>query len=196
MLFKLGGSHAKVPKRETAIHKAGDSFMNTDQIQPPGAEAWLLSFNNELNAAVGGRELQHIIHSPITFTVPLCPFYCDEVLIWNDQLLPVIDLASWLTEGRKACRNALIGIVAYQPHDRQTLHYAGLQLDRAPRRLKVYDNQACALPEDVPIWHKIAVSCFKCQDDTPVPILDLPSVFSASPHISPRTADLGEASFD
>ena len=149
--------------------------------QSSGAEAWLLSFNKGVLAAIGERELQHIAHSPAVFPIPLCPFYCNEVMIWNNLLLPVIDLASWVTDGRLTCRSPLLGIVAYQPHNQHSTSYAGLRLDSAPRRLSVQDNQACALPEDMPAWRKIAVSCFIYQKDIAVPVLDLPSIFSNKP---------------
>jgi chemotaxis signal transduction protein len=152
--------------------------MNADQSQPLGAEAWLLCFDNGLYAAVGERELQHIVHAPVTFTIPFCPFYCNQVLILNDRLLPVIDLASWLTDGRQTCRSALVGVVAYLgPENAYTTYYAALWLHSAPKRLKVYDERACVLPQDMPRWHDIAASCFSYEDDKPVPILDLPRVF-------------------
>ena len=153
--------------------------MNADNTQLSSAEGWLLPIDHGLLAAVGHRELQHIVHSPKTFTVPLCPSYCDEVFLWNDLLLPVIDLASWLSDGRQVCRNALVGIVAYQIHVPHTARYAALKLDSVPKRLRVYDNQACTLPEEIPAWHEIAVSCFTYQDHGPIPILDLASVFAA-----------------
>jgi chemotaxis signal transduction protein len=155
--------------------------MNADQFQPLSAEAWLLSFDNGLYAAVGRQELQHIVHSPVTFTIPFCPYYCDQVLIWNDRLLPVIDLTSRLTDGRQTCRSALVGIVAYLRHDVHTPYYAGLRIHSVPQRLQVYDEQACALPQDIPAWRDIAASCFSYPNNKPVPILDLPRIFSNTP---------------
>jgi chemotaxis signal transduction protein len=144
------------------------------------AVAWLLSFGDGLYAAIGDREMQYVIHSPVTTRIPISPFYCDQVLIWNNQLLPVFDLASWLTGGKQVCQNALIGVVAYSYRHQHTLHYAGLRLHVAPKRLRVYDEQACVLPEENTSWGKVAVSCFKYLGDRHIPILDLQTVFSQS----------------
>lgn len=164
--------------------------MNVDNPRQRSAEAWLLSFDNELNAAVGGRELQHIAHAPTTFTIPFCPVYVDQVLIWSDRLLPVIDLASWSSDGRQFCRSDLIGIVAYLEHDTHTPSYAGLRIRSAPKRLQVYDHQACALPQNMLRWRSITTSCFKYRNGKPVPILDLARVFSNSLQAETRQATL------
>ncbi len=153
--------------------------MSADPAHSPSTQAWLLSFDSNLHAAVGEREIQHVLHSPDSFTIPLSPSYCDRVTIWKDLLLPIFDLASWLTEGRQVCHNHLVGIVAYLPNQHNTPQYAGLRLNSPPTRLRVYDKQVCDLPEDIPAWRKIAVSCFTYRDDMPVPVLDLPSIFSA-----------------
>lgn len=152
--------------------------MNADRPQQLSAEAWLLSFDNELSAAIGGRDLQHIAHLPPTFTIPFCPFYCDRVLIWNERLLPVIDLASWLTDGKQTCRSDLVGIVVYLEHGAHTPNYAGLRILSAPKRLQVHDNQACRFPQHMRRWSNIAASCFSYESDKLIPILDLRKIFS------------------
>jgi chemotaxis signal transduction protein len=144
------------------------------------AVAWLLSFGDGLYAAIGDREMQYVIHSPLTTRIPASPFYCDQVMIWNNHLLPVFDLASWLTDGQQVCQSRLISVVAYRHKHQHTPHYAGLRLHKAPKRVKVYDEQACTLPEENTAWRKLAASSFKYLDDKHIPILDLQTVFSQS----------------
>ena len=58
--------------------------------------AWVLALDQQLRAAVGEREMVHLIEAPTLLEVPRSPFYCRQVLVWNDAVLPAMDLAAWL----------------------------------------------------------------------------------------------------
>lgn len=140
--------------------------------------AWVLALDDRLRAAVGERELIHLIETPVLLDVPLSPYYCRQAILWNNLLLPAMDLAAWLHQRPKVKNNwQLAGIVAYQPAPNVTPGYGALLLADIPKRTQVADTQACSLPERPNGWRDLAISCFRDAED-PVPILDLPHIFS------------------
>ena len=143
--------------------------------------AWLLALSNGWRTAVGEPEMLHVLHKPTLFAIPCSPFYCHQVLIWEKKLVPVFDLAAWLTGYKASYSNPLIGVVAYQEKLRNTIEYGALHLSSPPRRVSVNDDQACELPDDEIDWRSIAISCFADSDQNPIPILDLSRIFSIVP---------------
>ena len=139
--------------------------------------AWVLALDQQLLAAVGEREMVHLIEAPTLLEVPRSPFYCRQVLVWNDAVLPAMDLAAWL-RGQPAPRpQTLAGVFAYQTQPGADPKYGALLLADIPTRTRVTDKQACALPQQPGDWRTLAIACFK-QGDQPIPILDLPHIFT------------------
>lgn len=144
---------------------------------PGDSTAWLLQLDDRFQAAVGEREMIHLIELPLLLEVPKAPRHCRQVLVWNEEILPAMDLAAWLA-GRPVQRvHRLAGVFAYQEHPQAAPSYGALLLAALPARLRVSDEQACDLPEQPAGWRQLAVSCFK-EGERPVPILDLPFIFS------------------
>lgn len=138
--------------------------------------AWILALDQQLRAAVGEREMVHLIEAPTLLAVPHSPFHCRQVLVWNNILLPAMDLAAWL-RGQPAPRpQTLAGVFAYQAHPGADPEYGALLLAGIPTRTRVTDEQACALPKQPDHWRTLAIACFR-QGDQPIPILDLPHIF-------------------
>jgi hypothetical protein len=145
---------------------------------PRDSAAWILALDGALRAAVGERELVHLIEAPTLLDVPLSPYYCRQALVWNNALLPAMDLAAWLRQGQPVqCRWPLAGVFAYQTKPGAEPAYGALLLAGIPERTRVADDSACALPKQPAGWRTLAVSCFKRGDD-PIPILDLPHLFT------------------
>lgn len=141
------------------------------------SSAWLLSLDNDLSAAVGGLEIVHLLQFPELHPVPGSPFYCQNVLIWQNRILPAMDLSAWL-RGRVVTRSFILAAVAaYQDQPGADPQYGGLLLTELPRQITVDDAQACALPERPRGWSNIAISCFEFEEKE-VPILNLSYVFS------------------
>ena len=152
--------------------------------------AWVLSLPGRLHAAVGPFELVHILPTtPTLFEVPGTPAYCRHALVWQDQILPLMDLGARVrgTPGLADDTVTLIGlrwlagIVAYRDPDSGEVRHGGLQLARVPERSVVTDAQACRLPRGLRGWRPLAISCFEHPHLGAVPILDLARVFSAPP---------------
>lgn len=145
---------------------------------PKDSGAWILALDSVLRAAVGERELVHLIEAPTLLDVPLSPPYCRQVLVWNENLLPAMDLAAWLRPGEPVqCRWPLAGVFGYQTKPGAEPAYGALLLAGIPERARAADSQACALPKQPARWRTLAISCFK-RGDHPIPILDLPHLFT------------------
>lgn len=143
----------------------------------PETSAWILQFGSKDRAAVGQRELLHLVQGVETFPVPLAPAYCRKVIYWQDRPVPLMDLAVWLGAETGQSARKYVGIVGYQLRRAEAPCFGALWLAAAPVRATVDDRQACALPETDVDWREIAISCFEDKVG-PVPILDLPRLFS------------------
>lgn len=143
--------------------------------------AWLLDFGHGFLAAVADHEMSQIRMEPSFNKVPFSPEYCDHVAIIGKYILPVIDLAVLL--GGEECKREedpeVLGVAVYQEKQGATLEYIGLVMAAMPQSLNVADSQACPLPDDIPLWQDISLSCF-VHEGNPVPVLDLAHLFSAA----------------
>lgn len=146
--------------------------------------AWLLNFGDGQLAAVGKRELLHLVPQPELFEVPRTPRHCSRVLIWQSRAVPVWDLCAWLAPGCRTESAPLAAIVGYQSQRRQQPRFGAVLLTEPPGRIAVKDSDACELPGGQPRWSNIAISCF-LHGETPVAILDLPLMYSGALADSP-----------
>lgn len=138
--------------------------------------AWLLDFGGAGQAAVGTREVLHLIDVPRLFDVPLAPAYCRQVVVWQERLLPVMDVAGRLGYGMQP--GPFLAVVGYQRVRGELPQFGALMLASPPRQVAVSDEQACVLPEEALRWKTLAISCFEHQGDA-VPVLKLSRIFDA-----------------
>ncbi len=141
--------------------------------------AWLLDLGGGFRAAVGSRVLVHLIDQPEIFSIPCTPAYCSHVALWQDQVLPVMDIAARLGVLRPVAPK-LLAVACYQEASGGGISYGAIQLAALPVAIAVDDATACALPEQLPRWRELAISCFDYQGIGPVPILHLGRLFSAA----------------
>ncbi len=142
------------------------------------ASAWVLNIGGDLRAAVGERELVHILDEFEAQDVPTAPHHCRQVILWQDEILPLMNLTTWLKGRTVQLVKPLVGVLAYQPHAGGPVGYGGVLLATMPSRTKVRDEQACELPRYEPGWRRLAISCFSDEQRSPIPILDIPTIFS------------------
>ncbi|RKZ52038.1 MAG: hypothetical protein DRR16_11490 [Candidatus Parabeggiatoa sp. nov. 3] len=143
------------------------------------SRAWLLDFGRDLKAAVGHHEMWQVLISPKLFDVPCTSPYCCEVLIFQDRILPVLDI-QYLLDGDKMIltKDNVVGIAVYQDDPTHPIHYAGLHLASTPQNIYVSDDTACDLPEHQQYWEPLALSCFSYKDQA-IPIIELAYLFSS-----------------
>jgi hypothetical protein len=139
------------------------------------ADAWLIEFVEGGRAAIGERELFHILYQAAVHPVPRAPRHCAEVVEWEGQLLPLWDIDARL--GGSGSGVVLVAVVGYQDAAGGTA-FGALRLHSPPQRIQVDDEAACAMPEDQPVWRALSRSCF-LRGDLPVPVLDLAGLFAA-----------------
>lgn len=140
--------------------------------------AWLLDFGGDCRAAVGTREMLHLVDAPVTFAVPCTPGYCGHIAIWQDRLLPVMDIAARV--GCVSHKTQFLAVIGYQQQRGEYPQFGALALSSPPRQLAVSDAQACRLPGEDGAWRELAISCFEHQG-SPVPVLNLCRIFSTPP---------------
>ncbi len=151
----------------------------------PVSNAWLLTFSDKLHAAVGNLEMIHLLpHIPELIEIPQTPAWRRYLVAWQNQRLPLIDIRLFLTRNHNDNDNfshkikVMAGIVAYHPLHEYAQKYGALLMSELPVRIVVDDQQWCGLPESPGGWTKLAISCFNHSQHGPVPILDLPRIFS------------------
>ncbi len=145
----------------------------------PKSTAWLLNLGGPLRAAVGGRQMLHAIETPRLLGIPETPPHCRQVLIWEETILPVMDLGIWLGAPVATGEPVFAGITAYQERPGSPVLHGVLRMASMPTRIEVDDDQACELPEQPTGWQRLALSCFAHHDQA-VPILNLSSIFSSA----------------
>ena len=141
--------------------------------------AWLLDLGEGLRAAVGELEMVHVLpDAPTLFEIPQGPAYCREVLVWQREILPLMNLAMRISGRPITESQGLVAVTAYQEYPGSVPRYGALALGRPPVRIRVSDSQARELPESRPGWRGMAIACFEYSGLGPVPVLDLGRVFS------------------
>lgn len=140
--------------------------------------AWVLDLGMGYKAAVGRRELLHLIDVPKTFVVPCTPSYCHKIVFWQERLLPVMDIASRLCGTAQEAQ--FIAVIGYQQKRGDSPQFGALLLASTPLQVAVSDEQACTLPENPQGWDELAISCFEYDGDA-LPVLNLNRLFNTMP---------------
>ncbi len=141
--------------------------------------AWILDFGNSMLAAIGELELVHLDENPKLFTIPKTPLYCQHALIWQETIIPVMDMAVVLQAQKITRETCYAAIIRYQPDINSPLLFGAILLAKMPERIKVDDNLACPLPENLLAIKSLAVSCFSLNGEA-IPIIDMARIFSRS----------------
>jgi len=142
------------------------------------AQAWLLDFSRNQVAAVGLHELLEVLSRPKLYYVPMASARCHHVLVWRDEILPVVDFGadSARESDDEAPSGAVTAIAVYQTVPGEPLRHGALQLNAMPKTVTVADNMACALPESHSSLSELAISCFS-YENLAIPVIDLTRVF-------------------
>ena len=149
----------------------------TDKSDQTNATAWIIELDSGLYVAVGELEMVHIVQEPEVFDIPQAPFYCSQVLMWQEGIIPVLDIPAWLEGYALPRKHDMVGIFTYQQQSSASLDFGALPMISIPSRTQVSNNQACDLPTNARGWRELSISCFSYNDRV-IPILDLPYVFS------------------
>ncbi len=143
------------------------------------AAAWLIDLGQNMHAAIGENELVHIIDSSEIADLPAVLANRENTVHWQGKELNVINLAKYFSDRTLTMVSSepIIGVVVYHSDSDDRLQYGGLLMAGIPDKEIVNNSQACNLPEPTHKWRDVAISCFT-NEEYPVPVLDLPAVFS------------------
>lgn len=165
--------------------------MNTQESQE-GATAWILGFGCG-HIAVGEFEVLHILdQEPERFPIPQTPAYCREVILWEEQIVPLLDL-NVLAEGSHANHTEdesgkqIVTIVAFQSSANEAPRYGALVLSKIPQRYTVQDDLASDSPADSPALDRFTQCFFEHPEFGPVRVLDVPRLFAAPARTAHQT---------
>lgn len=147
-----------------------------------GAVARLLEYEWRRYVAVAPHTALEVIENPSFSPIPAAAYYIAGMLHWQQRWLPVVNLRA-LVNG-KADDDALLPlkyvlVLAYQAQAGEPINYGAVTLHGLPKSLLVVDEQACELPESIPVWQQVAVSCFTYEREA-VPIIDTGLLFAQS----------------
>lgn len=138
-------------------------------------DAWLLALDEGLQAAVGGLELLHLLEYPDCYPLPGSPPHCAVALLWEEEVLPVVDLGAWLRGREMDPLPTLAAVVQYRV-DAASVNRGALVLHGPPGLIQVSNEMACELPDSPGGWALLAISCFRWQHRT-VPVVDLARLY-------------------
>jgi chemotaxis signal transduction protein len=145
------------------------------------AQAWILAFGDRQIAAVGLHELVEVLSRPKLYHVPMAGARCYQVLVWRDEILPVVSFgADTRSEPDDArYRAAVTAIAVYQTVPGEPLRHGALRLSAMPKTATVADDMACALSDCHSSMSDFAISCFSYENSA-VPVIDLTRVFEGT----------------
>ncbi len=148
------------------------------------AQAWILAFGGRQIAAVGLHELVEVLSRPKLFHVPMAGARCYQVLVWRDEILPVVGFGADTRNEPEDARHraAVTAIAVYQTAPGEPLRHGALQLSVMPKTVTVADDMACALSDSHSSMSDFAISCF-FYENTAVPVIDLTRVFEGAPRL-------------
>jgi chemotaxis signal transduction protein len=146
--------------------------------------AWIMSITDTVSVAVGEFELVHILtDNPVLFTIPTAPSYCQQVFIWQNKIVPVMNLATRFNLPEKS-NDFIVSIFAYRAEETGQIEYGALFLTASPLRIEVGNTQVCPLPADLTALTPYVRCCFqetKTQQATP--ILNLEHLFASQNNV-------------
>lgn len=144
------------------------------------SDAWLLELDNSLAIAIGDHEMVEYARATATFPVPGAPKHCSQVFLWQNKLVPIMDVSIMRGHTNKRESDAFMGLVAYQQKAGEPLMHIALCINGLPQKINVEDEQARELPEelgDSPLL-PVCLSCFE-HDNRPVVVVDIAKLCSA-----------------
>lgn len=139
--------------------------------------AWLLELSNGARLALGQLEVLHLLEHPDCYPVPGSPEHCQGVLLWEEEILAVLDPGAWLEGSAMNLLPHLVAVVQFRPGAHEPVQRGALVLGRSPLLIQVDDSQQCELPDHPVGWKHIAAACFRHGDEA-IPVVNLERLFA------------------
>jgi chemotaxis signal transduction protein len=141
------------------------------------AAAWIMKLNSSLYASISQMELVHIVNNPVFVQVPKSPTFCEKIIIWNDNVLPVVDLNQLYDQPAPVEEHKVVAVIIFRD-DNNDLHYGGIALKSSPMLEYVNNSQSCTIPAHATPLQDVTLACFTSEQGHQVPILNMTKIFS------------------
>ena len=145
------------------------------------SEAWLLECGNSLNIAIGDHEMAEFVQQGNQFKVPGAPEYCQSVIVWQGNIVPVMDLAILHDPANPIIEDDFyLSVLNYQTAPNMPIQHLAIRVTGSPRKILVDDAQACQIPQylNASVLGQISLACFE-RDELQVMIPDIARLCSA-----------------
>lgn len=150
---------------------------------------WVMDVGAGWHVAAGAHRVVEYLLSPPTRNLPRMPAHCLGILVWQEQMIPVLDLAPVLSQAQPQERSVHRAVVlAYQEAPGKVVRYGALVVRAAPVEVWANDDMACPLPEDPPAFKQFSSSCFLHQEKA-IPILDTARLFATTLILAPAESE-------
>lgn len=141
------------------------------------AAAWIMKANDSSYAAISQMELAHIINDPVFVRVPRSPDHCQNIIIWNDNILPVVDLGKLYDATGSHPRHNVVAVIIFRDVNND-FHHGGIALSSSPVLEYVNNSQSCTISNQAGSLEDLTLACFTSEQGHQVPILDMTKLFS------------------
>jgi chemotaxis signal transduction protein len=155
---------------------------------------WVMDVGGRWRLAVGPRCMVEYLLAPPFHALPRLPAHCLGVLVWQERLIPILDLGPVLSERPRTRERAAARavVLAYQELPGQPLRYGALVVRSAPVEVWASDDMARPLPEHI-VLKDLSRSCFAYREEL-IPVLDTKMLFTAA--LASGPAELAETADD
>lgn len=144
------------------------------------SEAWFLECGNSLALAVCDHEMAEYVQPQQTWTVPGAPQYCARVMVWQNNIVPIMDIAALEGGAMLDAEQSHVCVLHYQVAPQQPLQQLAVRVTRPPQKVKVDDEQVCEFPASMESGklRDVTLACFN-HDGLPVLVIDIARLCSA-----------------
>ncbi len=146
-------------------------------ISNQSAEAWLLECG-PTRVLVSAINLLHVVEdTSLRFHLPMAPAHCNSVFVWQQQLMPVVDLPVLINLPTAACQ--YFCVLGWKD-DTGLTEYGVLGASTFPQRVTIADSQSVTpSAEEISQWQDHAL-CFVSHRGKTIPIIDVARLFGDS----------------
>ena len=140
----------------------------------------VLKVTDDINVAISQYETNQIDESSELIMIPKAPAWCNHVMLWKNQILPVMDFKEAYDKTNQSqevkAKKIMVAIVRVFNNSQNKISYGAIRILQPPILENISDNQASKKQDIDQRWNKVSLSAFQYQDSV-VPILDIKSLF-------------------
>lgn len=144
---------------------------------PNQSSAWLIETTGGFKFAIAEYELIEYVMEPERQHIPLAPAYASSILLWQENMLPIIDFGQLVSA--EDYTKSSVAVLAYQLSSGEELQYMAVELQQAPTKILIDDTQVCEpLSIDRGLWQFLSNSWFSYNNEA-LPIINISTLASA-----------------